>query len=67
MKLCDVVEKQISVHLVCKVCGAHQPAYPQALVDRHGPDTELDVALKRAPCIFCDEAEQFTAMVISVS
>lgn len=63
MKLTEALERDISIRLVCKSCGAHQPAYIHEMIDKHGPDTELDIALRRAKCFFCDAMGEFTAFI----
>ena len=66
MTLSDTLTSDVSIHLICKSCGVHQPAYVDEMIDKHGPDMELDVALRRAACMSCNVVGQFTAMVTKV-
>ncbi len=65
LKLSEAISREVHIRLNCKHCGAHQPAYVQTMINKHGPDTELDVALRRAACLFCDQVGDFTAFVIN--
>ena len=66
MKLSEANQNSFSITLICKNCEARQPAYVQAMLDKHGPDTELDVALQSAPCFFCKTVGQFTVFASQV-
>lgn len=66
MTLSEALASDVGIRLICKSCGAHQPAYVHEMLDRHGPDTELDEALRLAACLFCKTVGQFTAMVTKV-
>ena len=48
VKLSEALTTDVSIRLICKSCGARQPAYVNDMLDRHGPDTELDVAFLEA-------------------
>ena len=66
MKPSEAHEKRISIRLSCNICGANQPAYVQGMIEGHGPDTELDVAIRRAPCIFCGVVGDFTTFIMKI-
>lgn len=61
MKLSEAL--YMSIQLTCKSCGADQPAYVQKMIDKHGPDTEFEIALRRAECIFCETIGEFTTFM----
>jgi len=67
VKLPEALSSDLSIRLSCKNCGAHQPAYIQKMIDKHGSDTELEVALRRAECIFCETIGDFTAFIMKMS
>ena len=64
MLLGKALESDLGIRLICKSCGARQRVYVADLIDRHGPDTELDVALREIRCDSCKAQGTFTAMVI---
>lgn len=45
--LADVLATGDRVRLICKACGAHQPVYIQAMIDKHGPDVTFETAVRR--------------------
>jgi len=63
MKLIDALESGVSIRLSCKSCGAHQPAYTNLMVDKHGPDMEFEDAVKLERCFFCDTPGDFTVFI----
>jgi hypothetical protein len=63
MKLSEANKNSARITLICKNCEARQPAYVQAMIDKHGPDMDLQVVLKAAPCFFCKTVGQFTVFV----
>ena len=59
MQLSKANKNSSRIILICKNCEARQPAYVQAMTDRHGPDVEPTDALKAAPCFFFKTVGQF--------
>lgn len=67
MNLTEALSTSITVRLVCQACGAHQPAYPQVMMEKHSPDTDLEVAILVWPCMFCDKKGQFVVTICDSS
>lgn len=64
MTLSEALASSSRTHLACKSCGAHQPVYVQAMIDRHGPETLFETAVKRWDCIFCGMKGEFTVFIL---
>ena len=63
MKLIDALESGIRTRLIYKSCGAHQPAYTNLMVDKHGPEMEFEEAVKLERCFSCDTQGDFTVFI----
>jgi hypothetical protein len=66
MKLMDALNNEVRIRLICKSCTAQQPAYVHIMIEEHGPNEEFDIALKSAPCFFCNVKGNFTVLVSKV-
>ena len=59
MTLSEVLATRSSVGIRCLECDAHQSAYIPHMIEKHHPDTEFEVALRRHECMFCGEIGRF--------
>jgi hypothetical protein len=66
MKLTEVRASLTSIRLICKKCECHQPAYVHLMIDKLGPDVELNDALEMEPCLFCKKVGSFTVLITNV-
>lgn len=64
MRLTDAASGRYKIYLVCNACGAWQPVSIDALIERHSPDTGLDVAIRLHRCLFCEERGRFETRVL---
>ncbi len=66
MKLIKALESGVSIRLICNRCTARQPAYVHLMIEEHGPDIELNEALKLTPCFFCEAKGDLTVIISNV-
>lgn len=59
MTLTEILTARSNVLLICMECDAHQSAYIPAMIEKHHPDTEFDVAVRRHDCQFCGVKGRF--------
>ena len=63
MNLSEAAASQSAIRLVCHHCGAHQPVGVNELLERFPPETEMEIALKLHPCMFCNQMGRFNVVV----
>lgn len=49
--------------LICQSCHGRQSAHIDKMIDLHWPDFPFTTAVKRWPCIFCQERGRFHIVV----
>lgn len=59
MTLSEILAIRSNVPVKCTACGSHTSAYIPAMIDKHHPDTDFDVALRRHVCLICGEMRGF--------
>ena len=64
MNLGEAASSHSVVRLVCHNCGAHQPVGINELLERFTSETELEIALRLHPCMFCDQMGRFKVVVV---
>ena len=62
MKLSDANSDRFSIALICQHCNGRQPAYPNLMIEKHHADTDLEIALRLWPCMWCGETGDFTTV-----
>jgi hypothetical protein len=66
MKLAEVRSSGANVRLICKKCECHQPAYVHLMIDKLGPNVELNDALSQEQCRSCKTVGSFTVFITKV-
>jgi hypothetical protein len=61
--LAEALDMDAKFELGCVTCGARQPIYIRRMIEKHGPDTPLEIGVKRLDCPLCGTKGRFNTFI----